>query len=186
MPDRAQIQGPKILHVMAGIERAIIDGRTETIRKAAMAAKVIHSVEIDRASGGDGVLSGVGVKGAKVGARFDMKGSTFDPEAMIKAYGPLHLLDFNTASHMIRSKYMRGSQAKRGSLAGGTFKRRKVIGPTLSPVINIPGIGYRRWAKVRGTRGVHSWDKGRIRAEPVIRKIMHKGMFTIIQKAAKP
>lgn len=189
MAGGANLQGPKILSIMGGIERAITDGKRETVTKAAMAAKVIHAIEIDRASGGDSVLSGVGLKGAKVGVRYDVSGGGFDPEALLKATGPLHFVENDTSPHLIRSRYMTGGRSRRSNLdlAGASFKRRKVVGPTQQPVINLgPLIGHRRWARHPGTKGVHPWEKGRKRAEPAIRKIMRTSTFNIIKKAARP
>ena len=170
------------------MEKAIIDGNRETIMAASMAAKQIHIAAINAVAGGDGRLSGVGVRGAKVGARFSIKGTSTSPESFIKATGPLPLIENDTKGHVIRSKHVRG-KARRGFVgptALGQFKQKKVTGPSLAPVLNIPGIGYRRSARHPGTKGQHPWRKGKKRAQPVITKIMRKRTFTIIKKAAKP
>ena len=199
MAKGASLQGPSVLKIMAGIERAIIDSRAETVQKAALRAKVIHGRVIDQASGGDGMLSGAmragsarrgigDTSGAKVGVRYHMEGTPDKPESFIKATGPLQLIERNTDGHVIRSTHLTGY--KRRGFTGPTlpsqFKVKKVTGPTLQPVLNIPGIGYRRSARHPGTKGQHPWERGRKLAAPAINKIMRGQTFTIIKKAAKP
>ena len=183
----ATIQGPKIARIMSGMEKAITGGSRETIMAASMAAKTIHIQAINAVAGGDGRLSGVGKKGAKVGARFSIKGSTFAPTSIIKATGPLPLIDSDTKGHVIRSRHVRG-KARRGFVGpttSGQFKQKKVMGPSLQPVLHIPGIGYRRSARHPGTKGQHVWAKGKKRAQPAITKIIRKRTFNIVKRAAK-
>jgi hypothetical protein len=195
----ASLKGPSVGRIMANIERAIIDERADAVRKAAMAAKNIHAREIDQASGGDGMLSGVmragsarrGVgdtSGARVGVRYHLEGKGWQPEAFFKATGPLQLIERDTDPHVIRSTHLsgRGRRGLIGPTLPSTFKLKKVTGPTLSPVLNIPGIGYRRSARHPGTSGRHPWEKGKRKAEPVIHGIMRKSMFTTIKRAARP
>lgn len=183
-----QIQGPSILRIMSGIERAIQDGRSAAIKKAALAGKVIHAAEISKASGGDSKLSGVGPKGAKVGVRFDMARGSFDPEALLKATGPMQLIESDTSGHVIRSRHATGYKRRGfvGPTLPGQFRVKNTFGPKLSPVLNIPGIGYRRSARHPGTRGKHPWQKGKDRARPVETRIMRGATWDIIKKAAKP
>ena len=64
-------------------------------------------------------LSGIGERGARVGARFDVFG-TVNPSAVVKATGPLHLLEHDTDPHDIGPKKgRRGAKALR--LANGRF-----------------------------------------------------------------
>lgn len=197
MPGRAQIKGPKIAQIMIGMEKAILAGNRETITAASLASKTIHLAELAKASGGDlvlsntGALTGAGRKGGKVGARYDIKGESMSPESHIKATGPVGLLEYNLRPHLIRSRHLKGTRKQRSAFAYGaaTFygpgKRKKKVGPTQQPVINIPGVGYRRWAMHPGTKGKKPWAKGKKKAQPVITKIMRKRTFNIVKKAAK-
>lgn len=58
------------------------------------------------AATGDSRLSGVGRSGARVGARFDVKGSV-NPTAIIRATGPLHLVERPTSAHRIEPRRRR-------------------------------------------------------------------------------
>ena len=168
------------------MERAIQDGRQTTLRKAALAGKAIHASEISRATGGDSKLSGVGAKGASVGVRFDERAG-FEPEAWLKATGPLHFVENDMSGHVIRSKHLTG--AKRRGFVGptlpGQFKVKNTFGPTQRPVLKIPGVGYRRSARHPGTKGKHPWRVGKDRARPVETRIMRTSTFEIVKRAAK-
>jgi len=90
-------------------------------------------------SGGDSRLSGVGKKGAKVGAGYDVKG-TRNPIAIVRARGPLHLLANRTKPHAITPKARR---SKRGAAA-----------------LSMPDGSYRASAQHPGTRGKNTWRRG--------------------------
>ena len=79
-------------------------------------------------------LSGVGRRGAKVGARFDIKGDGVD----VKATGPLHFVANPMSPHRIPKQ--RGPRAR---------KRYAVI----------PGVGVRAYANHPGTRGKNTWNR---------------------------
>jgi len=119
---------------MGNIEGAITRSRSETVAKSALAAKKVHEKFIRAATGGDMKLSGVGVtpqgkgKGAKVGVRFDLKGGSWDPEALLKATGPMHFVENPMGPHRITSRRMSGSRASRnafGPHAGGMHRRKR-------------------------------------------------------------
>lgn len=106
---------------------------------------------IRAASGGDMRLSGVGRRGAKVGARFDVKGTT-NPTALIRATGPLHLVEGNTSAHRIP----REGRRRRG--------RARVVVVNGHPYayVNHPGTwGKRPWARgsaVGIPKGIRAWS----------------------------
>jgi hypothetical protein len=106
------------------------------VQKAALHMTTSIRTEITMATG-DGRLSGVGRRGAKVGAGFDVKGSV-DPTALIKPKGPLWLVENDTGAHRIpRSRSRRA-------------RRRYVV---------IDGHPYAS-ARHPGTRGKHPFRKG--------------------------
>ena len=115
-------------------------GRKDTLVAAGLAGKDIHTATIRRDSGGDSRLSGVGKRGAKVGARFDIKGD----RVVMKATGPLHFVAHPMQPHRIPKK--RGSRAR----------RRYVV---------IPGVGVRSSAQHPGTRGKNTWNRASRRAQ---------------------
>ena len=74
--------------------------------------------EVRAATGGDMKLSGVGRKGARVGAKYTLGGGS-NPTALIKATGPMQLLEHNTRPHIIKPRKRRGAKAL--ALRGGGF-----------------------------------------------------------------
>lgn len=91
-------------------------------------------------------LRGVGKKGAKIGVRFDVKG-TKNPTALIRATGPFHLLERDTKAHDITPK-----------------KKKKAL--------SIPGVGPRASAHHPGSRGKHPWEKGIKRVDGKIPQVI--------------
>ncbi len=79
-----------------GVERATLEG----VREAAIAGKAIFEAELVGAVGGRR-LSGVGRKGAKVGARFTNPTSTVNPTAIVMYTGPVHLVNSGNRPHWI-------------------------------------------------------------------------------------
>ena len=85
------------------------------VRGVANAALIVTGAirgEIRSATGGDNRLSGVGARGARVGARYDVKG-TSNPTAIIRATGPLHIIEHTMPPHQITPRGRR--RAKRGN-----------------------------------------------------------------------
>lgn len=122
------------------LQRAQVVG----VRKSALLVTTAIRGEI-RAVTGDNRLSGVGARGARVGAQYDVKGTT-NPTAIIKAKGPLHLVERDTAPHLIIPRGMR--VGKRGrQLKGGK-------------VLRLANGGYAASALHPGTRGQHPFEKG--------------------------
>jgi len=69
---------------------------------------------------GDMRLSGVGARGARVGAKYDVKGTT-NPTAIISATGPLQLIERRTNPHPISNR--RRSKKKALKMADGGFAK---------------------------------------------------------------
>lgn len=129
------------------IERSMARSYRDATRKAANAAKLVQEQRIAADSGGDSRLSGVNKRrgragGAKVGARVRMlREGAGGATAAVLASGPLQLIANPTKAHKIASAF-RSSGSRQ-------------------PVINIPGVGYRRSAQHPGTRGRDTWRKAR-------------------------
>lgn len=99
--------------------------QTRGIRQGALAVTTAIRAEI-RADTGDMRLSGVGRRGARVGARFDVKG-TVNPTAIVTATGPLHLIERSTQPHPITPRGRRVSKRWQNAAAKGKADPSKPI-----------------------------------------------------------
>lgn len=115
------------LHDLAGITRmaAELPAELQRAQRRGVSGAALHVTQGIRgeikAVTGDGRLSGVGRRGAKVGARYDVKG-TLNPTALITATGPLHLIERGTSPHVIRPRRRRGRGKRRVlAMADGRF-----------------------------------------------------------------
>ncbi len=119
-----------------------------TVEAAAAMVKSTAVSELRRAAGADLRLSGVGKRGARIGARYDRGKST--STAIVRALGPVQLVESNTKPHRVPKKRTRG-------------RRRVVV---------IPGVGVRASANHPGTRGKHPWARAMDRAIPKVPAVM--------------
>ena len=92
-------------------------GQKTGVRRSALFVTKAIRAEI-RAATGDSRLSGVGRRGARVGAGYDVKGNV-NPTALITARGPLHLVERKTNPHTIAPR--RRGRRKALALADGGF-----------------------------------------------------------------
>ena len=93
----------------------------------------------------------MGGRNAKVGVRYDIKG-TSKPTALMRATGPLHLVENDTSPRVIPKER----------------KRRRGARKTLL----LPDGGLRRSVKHPGTKGQQPFAEGRKAAEPVMTKMI--------------
>lgn len=96
-------------------------------------------------------LSGVGRAGAKVGVRYDIRGTT----SLVRATGPFHLLERDTKAHEIPKAGRRRRRNARNLLVIGGEVR---TGPVQHP----------------GTKGKHPWRKGVAQSAPLVRGIFRR------------
>lgn len=127
-----------------GTELGTLQHRTVEI--AVLTVKKSVETQMQVAGVDNGRLSGVGKRGAKIGARYDFVGPN---TAIVRATGPFHLLERDTKAHRIPK--VRGTRAR---------KR----------VVVIPGVGVRAWANHPGSKGKHPWAKGVAAAIPIQEK----------------
>ena len=132
------------------IARNVQTAELHAVNAAALAAKTTILPFVAASSGGDLRLSGVGRRGAKVGVRYDIKGTT-NPTALVRATGPLHF---------------RESDTKAGPRPHKRRRRRSSIPETV--------YGH------PGTKGVHPWARGKAAARPVIARAFHKSARTVL------
>jgi hypothetical protein len=87
------------------------------VRRSALVVTRGIRAEIRTASGGNNRLSGVGRRGARVGARYDVNTGP-NPSALISAKGPLHLLEHPTRPHNIAPKRKKALRFANGVVRG--------------------------------------------------------------------
>jgi hypothetical protein len=141
------------------IERAIDTGARDIIRQAAQEAKDAQLDTLRRDAGGDLRLSGVGRRGAAIGARYDLRGMGRESTAEVKATGPVPLIANPSKAHAIPKK----------------GRRRKVLA--------IPGIGVRASVQHPGTRGKDTWNRGREKAERKVKTVIGRNTDQVVAKA---
>ena len=100
---------------------AIGTSQTAAVSSGALKAKRAIEGTRDKATGGDGRLSGVGRRGAKLGVRYDVKDGA-KPTAVVKATGPWQLIERDTKSAGVirpKGRRRRGSGGAKALAAGG-------------------------------------------------------------------
>lgn len=125
------------------------------INTASLQAKTIQIAEL-RAVTGDMRMSGVGTKGARVGARYDMLSG--GRGSVVYATGPVHLLERPIKAHTITTKASRGRRSR--------GPRAKALGTPGHPVARVQHPG------VRNPR--RPWERGFMRAKPVVTRTIQR------------
>lgn len=131
------------------------------VQKAALFVTTTIRSEI-RSATGDMRLSGAGRRGARVGAKYDIKG-TRNPTALISATGPLHLIERDTQPHDVPRSRSRGRR-RYVAFGGGVYSRATASG---------------------GSRGKHPFEKGWKRAGPQTPEIFQREVREAVRKAWK-
>lgn len=145
---------------VAGLGPAMRAAEVEGVRKAALSVTTsVRSSIRDAAPSGQLRMNG---KPKKIGASFKMAGSG-RPYAVIRATGPLHLLERNTSAHFIprvaqKSLVTYRLNKKTGRLTAGQKKRRGRAGG--GTTLSIPGIGFRKSVTHPGTTGKRPFERG--------------------------
>ena len=116
---------------------------------------------------GDMRLSGVGRKGAKVGARYDIKGSDANPRGYIRGTGAIALIELDTKPHDI---YPKGYQFTIRGRRRGKNKALKF------------GGRFAAYSHTGGTTGKHPFAKGANKAGPRTPKIFQEEVRDAITK----
>lgn len=137
------------------LSTAVKKGERDTLVKGGMAGKDEH-VKVIRRDSGDMRLSGVGRRGARVNARFNLNPDSVE----FKATGPLHFLANPMSPHKIGPK--KRSRAK---------------------AIAIPGVGPRASAMHPGTSGKDTWNRATPDARRAVAEAFHDRQVNIIRRA---
>lgn len=111
---------------MTSLSSAIEASGRVAVGRAALALTREVRGQIRIASGGDNRLSGVGKRGARVGAKYDVKGSR-NATALVQATGPLALIEFGNTTGGFRGGGRRGRGKGRRVVAfgGGVYSRTR-------------------------------------------------------------
>jgi hypothetical protein len=188
--------GADIAKRMQKLEREVKGAQRAAVNRASLELKKATEAEIKKVAPSMR-LSGVGPRGARVGVRYDIKG-TRNPTSIVKAYGPLHFIERDTDPHTIAARRLgRGSGlAARTRLAASVSSfggsARGVFGqlvPSQSTsrsgavrvragkrALTVGGV-LRAYAHHPGTRGRRPFEKGLERGTPAALKELH-GAFT--------
>ncbi len=157
----------------------IREGEQRGVRKAALYTTGLIRDDTRRDTG-DSRLSGVGKRGARVGAQFKIDGGDSNPTATIRATGPYHLLERDTVPRAI---------APRGRTLSKRYLARVSAGLTPRRAQYLKGakalkFGGRFAASVShpGTRGKHTFERAWKRAAPRTTKIYAAEVSAALKK----
>lgn len=163
---------------LAAMAREVADNR-DAVGAAALAIKDTTLPLVRAATGGDGKLSGVGRNGAKVGVRYDVRG-TVNATALIRATGPAQLVERDVKPHFVFPRKARAEGVRQRTksymrlTAGGRQKRVAVdtrsvamgfgvrvnVGRSRIKFEGKGGDMYLPFAKVRGSKGRKPYERG--------------------------
>lgn len=155
---------------------------------AALSVTTAVRAEIAAATRGTNRLSGVGVRGAKVGVGFDVKGDV-KPTAIVYARGPLHLIERPTKPHVIVPKRRRRqTRSGRGNIGGFSVDQERLAAGSTAVrkrgrALSTPA-GPRARVDHPGTSGKYPFARGVNRAVPrlagVTKPILHEGIRKVV------
>lgn len=126
-------------------------------------------------------LSGVGKRGARLGVSYNVRGFYGNPTALVRATGPFHLIERDTAPHQIP----RTASSRRIKLESGRLSaKRELTGRTLSgrKRLRLPGGWVMGPVSHPGTKGKHPFERGVNRAEPLTRQVFRRAHTTALAR----
>lgn len=150
----------KMTRTALELERA---GRSAA-RAGAQAYKRVIESEIRQVVGADLRMSGVGKNGARVGVRYDVRDDNHGSTALIKAMGPLHLVERDTKAHLIESTRADWDD---------------------DAALLLPDGNFRRAVPHRGTKGRHPFAKGVTKGKPAAGRAMKTPMVAAARKGIR-
>jgi hypothetical protein len=133
----------------ATLPAALVDATPRAVRVSADVLEDAARANVARATGGDMRLSRVrSGKGATVALRVRTVGSGSRTRAEVVPTGPIMLVEADTRRHVQPFAYV--SERTGGRRSYSMARRRKA---SRSPIMNIPGVGWRRKVNHPGTKG---------------------------------
>jgi hypothetical protein len=156
-----------LVAIAEALPKELQQAQVKGVQKAALFTTRSIRDQIRSATGGDMRMSGVGKRGTKLNAYYDVKGRV-NPTALIKARGPLQLLERDTSPHEIRPR-----------------KRRKAKGQSGRKALRLSDGNFRGTVRHPGTRGKHPWAKGvaksRGKTEQIFEDEIHKAIVRAVR-----
>lgn len=194
---RSRRVGDQIAAQLQSCGTAVLRNQKLAVESASLILKRSIEAELSRAIGPEHEMSNVksavrysrkterrsvgdvkGGKAARLGVRYDIKGST-NPTALLRAFGPWGLVEYNVDSHQIfvrgdsierrgvrRADYLRAVEQRRLNQAfgaRGTYRGRR-------PMPVAPGAYRYSVRNHPGTTGKQPFRKGMDKAEPRARR----------------
>lgn len=145
---------------MKGFPDALHQAATDAVAASALMVTKEARKRIADATGGDSRISNMGRRGAKVGARYDVRQGK-NPSAIVKATGPLQIIERDTKPHRVP----RERKSKRG-------KKRLVLTPW----------GPRAFINHPGTKGKHPFEKAVAEKAPKVPKVFQEKVAGAMRK----
>lgn len=156
------------MHSGAGV--AVRTGMRKGVQDAALFTKRSVQAELIRAGVSGGKLRNVGVRGSRVGVRYDNVVGTDNPSVTVRATGRgFHLLERDTRSHVITPR-VRGRRALANAARRGERSTNR-------RALAIPGVGPRARVQHPGTKGKHPFERGVELARLVVHRIIATSFF---------
>jgi hypothetical protein len=168
-------------------------GRLDAVAKTAVDKSALHVTNeirgrIRSATGGSMRLSGVGKRGARVGARYTVKNHEGSHSALVTAEGPLQLIERNTKAHgempkgvgkVTGRKTKESRHAAKQNLYSALFGGGGFAGT--KPLRTPYGPRYR--VNHPGTKGKHPFEHAVNAAAPKVPVIFQREMRSEMGKA---
>ena len=110
-------------------------------------------------------LSGVGVKGSRIGTKHVIGTRT----AVVRAVGQWQFIEYDTKPHIITSKGLEGTRKSRQEAVAAKRSLKIKRGAKFSR-LGTP-FGPRFYVKHPGTKGQHPWRKGVANAVPLLPEV---------------
>lgn len=176
--------GASISKRMGKLEREVRGAQRAAVNRASLELKKATEAEIKRIAPSMR-MSGVGRKrgGARVGVRYDIKGKD-NPTSIVKAYGPLHLLERDTKAHpiFVRAETARGRGSARINLERRLGQAFGGVGAYRFGVLKLAEGVFRRIVQHPGTSGQKPYEKGIERGTPKALKELHGSMSNAVKR----
>lgn len=169
--------GDQFARQMATLGKRMEKNVAGSVGKAAQVLKASVEANLRSAVGSDLRMSGVGKAGAKVGVRYTVKG-TQNPTALLRATGPVHLVERDNKAHVILPRgvgRVQGRRTKANRRAAKQDLYNALFGGSVGRGVKPLAFGNGRFAyRVRhpGTKGKHPFEKGVERAAPIAQRIL--------------
>lgn len=153
-----------LTNLAATLPKELAGAQQRSVQQIALTTVRAMRVEVKRVTGGDGRLSGVGRRGARVGARYQLLSKAQTPTAVVRATGPAHLLEHPTRPHDITPRRRRRGQGSKAlRFRDGTFR----------PAAHHPGIN----------RPAKPYEKGYLAVRDQSGPIYNKQIENTLRKA---